>query len=185
MNIIETPISGLFIIEPKVWKDNRGYFYESYNTKLFAEAGINVTFVQDNQSSSQKGTLRGLHAQKAPYAQGKLVRVIQGRVQDIAVDIRKDSATYGQYLSIELSGENHKQLWVPPGFLHGFLTLEDDTIFTYKVSNYYDKASEIGVIYNDADLGINWGEGELPADQFILSEKDITLPSFKDFADPY
>jgi dTDP-4-dehydrorhamnose 3,5-epimerase len=185
MNIIETPISGLFIIEPKVWKDNRGYFYESYNTKLFAEAGINVTFVQDNQSSSQKGTLRGLHAQKAPYAQGKLVRVIQGRVQDIAVDIRKDSATYGRYLSIELSGENHKQLWVPPGFLHGFLTLEDDTIFTYKVSNYYDKASEIGVIYNDADLGINWGEGELPADQFILSEKDITLPSFKDFADPY
>lgn len=180
MNIIETPIQGLFIIEPKVWKDSRGYFYESYNTRLFAEAGINVTFVQDNQSCSQKGTLRGLHAQKAPHAQGKLVRVIQGRVQDIAVDIRKDSATYGQHYSIELSGDNHKQLWVPPGFLHGFLTLEDDTIFTYKVSNYYDKASEIGVIYNDADLNINWGEGELSAGDFILSEKDLILPNFKD-----
>jgi len=180
MNIIETPIQGLFVIEPKVWNDSRGYFYESFNTRLFAEAGINVTFVQDNQSCSQKGTLRGLHAQKAPYAQGKLVRVIQGRVQDIAVDIRKDSPTYGQHFSIELSGDNHKQLWVPPGFLHGFLTLEDDTIFTYKVSNYYDKASEIGVIYNDNDLNINWGEGALSAEEFILSDKDLVLPAFKD-----
>jgi dTDP-4-dehydrorhamnose 3,5-epimerase len=180
MNIIETPIQGLFVIEPKVWNDSRGYFYESFNTRLFAEAGINVTFVQDNQSCSQKGTLRGLHAQKPPYAQGKLVRVIQGRVQDIAVDIRKDSPTYGQHFSIELSGDNHKQLWVPPGFLHGFLTLEDDTIFTYKVSNYYDKASEIGVIYNDTDLNINWGEGALSAEEFILSDKDLVLPAFKD-----
>lgn len=185
MNIIETPIAGLFVVEPKVWKDNRGYFYESYNTRLFAEAGINVTFVQDNQSYSQKGTLRGLHAQKAPHAQGKLVRVIQGSVQDIAVDIRENSTTYGQHFSIELSAENHKQLWVPPGFLHGFLTLEDSTIFTYKVSNYYDKDSEIGVIFNDADLDINWGGGHLSPEEFILSDKDLVLPAFKDFKNPF
>lgn len=184
MNIIQTPIADLLVIEPKVWKDNRGYFYESYNAKILAEAGVNVTFVQDNQSFSQKGTLRGMHAQKAPFAQGKLVRVIQGRVLDVAVDIRKSSPTYGQHFSIELSGENHKQLWVPPGFLHGFLTLEDNTIFTYKVSNYYDKDSEVGVMWNDADLNINWSE-EIALEELLLSDKDQVLSSFKDLISPF
>jgi dTDP-4-dehydrorhamnose 3,5-epimerase len=184
MNIIQTPIADLLVIEPKVWKDNRGYFYESYNARILAEAGVDVTFVQDNQSFSQKGTLRGMHAQKAPFAQGKLVRVIQGRVLDVAVDIRKSSATYGQHFSIELSGENHKQLWVPPGFLHGFLTLEDNTIFTYKVSNYYDKDSEVGVMWNDADLNINWSE-EIALEDLLLSDKDQVLSSFKDLTSPF
>ncbi|WP_158797286.1 dTDP-4-dehydrorhamnose 3,5-epimerase [Pedobacter sp. L105] len=184
MNLKETPIADLFVIEPKVWKDNRGYFYESFSARVFTEAGISANFVQDNQSFSQKGTLRGLHAQKAPFAQGKLVRVIQGKVLDIAVDARKDSPTYGQHFSVELSGDNHKQLWVPPGFLHGFLTLEDDTIFTYKVTNYYDKDSEVGVIWNDADLNIDWN-GDLTKEDLLLSDKDLILPSFKDFVSPF
>jgi len=184
MTIKETPIKGLLIVEPKVWKDNRGYFYESFNTKILSDAGIDVTFVQDNQSFSQKGALRGLHAQKDPFAQGKLVRVIQGRVIDVVVDIRKSSPTFGQHFALELSGDNHLQLWVPPGFLHGFITLEDDTIFTYKVSNYYDKNSEIGVIWNDADLNIEWGK-EVPESEFLLSDKDQVLPAFKDFSSPF
>jgi len=184
MNILQTPIADLLVIEPKVWKDNRGYFYESYNARILAEAGVDVTFVQDNQSFSQKGTLRGLHAQKAPFAQGKLVRVLQGKVLDVAVDIRKNSPTYGQHYSIELSGENHKQLWVPPGFLHGFLTLEDNTIFTYKVSNYYDKESEIGVIWNDPDLNIEWSR-EIPEAELLLSDKDLVLSVFKDLKSPF
>lgn len=184
MQITKTPIEGLLIIEPKVWKDNRGYFYESYNAKLFAEAGIPATFIQDNQSFSQKGALRGLHAQSMPFEQGKLVRVLKGAVLDIAVDIRKNSATYGQHFDIELSGENHKQLWVPPGFLHGFLTLEDETIFTYKVSNYYDKNSEIGVMWNDADLNIQWNK-YMPESEFLLSDKDQVLDKFKDFNSPF
>ena len=184
MNFIPTPIADLFLIEPKVWKDNRGYFYESFSGRAFTAAGIEADFVQDNQSFSQKGTLRGLHAQKAPFAQGKLVRVIQGRVLDVAVDARKDSPTYGKHYSVELSGENHKQLWVPPGFLHGFLTLEDDTIFTYKVTNYYDKDSEVGVMWNDADLAINWSE-DLAKEELLLSDKDLVLPSFKDFVSPF
>ncbi|TDO21570.1 dTDP-4-dehydrorhamnose 3,5-epimerase [Pedobacter duraquae] len=184
MNITSTPIADLFVIEPKVWKDNRGYFYESYSAKNFEAAGIHATFVQDNQSFSQKGTLRGLHAQKAPFAQGKLVRVIQGSVLDVAVDARKGSPTYGQHFSIELSGDNHKQLWIPPGFLHGFLTLEDDTIFTYKVTNYYDKESEIGVIWNDPTLNINWS-ATLDPSELLLSEKDLILPAFADFSSPF
>lgn len=184
MNITSTPIADLFVIEPKVWKDNRGYFYESYSAKNFEAAGIHATFVQDNQSFSQKGTLRGLHAQKAPFAQGKLVRVIQGSVLDVAVDARRESPTYGQHFSIELSGDNHKQLWVPPGFLHGFLTLEDDTIFTYKVTNYYDKESEIGVIWNDPTLNINWS-ATLNRSELLLSEKDLILPAFADFSSPF
>jgi len=184
MNFIQTPIADLFIIEPKVWKDNRGYFYESFSGRSFTEAGIQANFVQDNQSFSQKGTLRGLHAQKDPFAQGKLVRVIQGSVLDVAVDARKASPTYGQHFIIELSGDNHKQLWVPPGFLHGFLTLEDDTIFTYKVTNYYDKESEVGVIWNDPDLNINW-IADISKEDLLLSDKDLILPAFKDFASPF
>ncbi|SDK27735.1 dTDP-4-dehydrorhamnose 3,5-epimerase [Pedobacter sp. ok626] len=184
MQITQTPIEGLLIIEPKVWRDNRGYFYESYNAKLFAEAGINVNFVQDNQSFSQKGALRGLHAQAQPFEQGKLVRVLQGAVMDVAVDIRKNSPTYGQHFDIELSEENHKQLWVPAGFLHGFLTLEDQTIFTYKVSNYYDKNSEIGVMWNDPDLNIEWSR-DIAESEFLLSDKDQVLSQFKDFKSPF
>lgn len=184
MNIVETPIKDLIVLEPKIWKDTRGYFYESFSTKVFDQAGINAVFVQDNQSFSQKGILRGLHAQANPYAQGKLVRVIQGKVVDIAVDIRKNSLTYGQHFAVELSGENHKQLWVPPGFLHGFLTLEDNTIFCYKVTNFYDKDSEIGVMYNDPTLNINWSD-YLPADQFLLSDKDLILQQFKSIITPF
>lgn len=182
MNFIETEIKDLFIIDPKIWKDGRGYFFESYNKQSFDEAGIHVNFVQDNQSLSQKGTLRGLHAQANPYAQGKLVRVIQGRVLDIAVDIRKGSETYGQYEAVELSGENNRMLWIPPGFLHGFLTLENDTIFAYKVSGLYHKSSEFGIIWNDPELNIDWG---IAQDQIILSEKDQTLPLFKDLASSF
>lgn len=184
MNITTTPIPDLLVIEPKVWNDSRGYFYESYNARLFADSGISANFVQDNQSFSERGTLRGLHAQQPPFAQGKLVRVIQGSVLDIAVDIRKASATYGQHFSIELSGKNHIQLWIPAGFLHGFLTLEEQTIFSYKVSNYYDKNSEIGVIWNDRDLNIKWTDN-IGNEDLILSDKDLMLPVFKDFESPF
>jgi dTDP-4-dehydrorhamnose 3,5-epimerase len=133
---------------------------------------------------SQKGTLRGLHAQAPPFAQGKLVRVLQGSVLDVAVDIRKNSATYGQHFTIELSSQNHKQLWVPPGFLHGFLTLEDHTIFSYKVSYYYDKASEFGIVWNDPTLQINWGSA-MNESEFLLSDKDLVLPDFKSLDSPF
>ena len=183
MNFIPTQLAGLYLIEPKIWRDERGYFFESFQQKQFEEAGIDAVFVQDNQSLSQKGTLRGLHAQSEPFAQGKLVRVIQGKVLDVAVDIRKNSPTYGQHVAVELSGENFKMLWIPPGFLHGFLTLEDQTIFSYKVSGgLYNKASEIGVIWNDPDLAIDW---QLNEGQIILSEKDKLLPVFSDFKSPF
>ena len=182
MKITETAIQGLLIIEPRVFNDDRGYFYESYNKSKFTDLGIPTEFVQDNQSFSQKGTLRGLHGQAAPFAQGKLVRVIKGRVIDVAVDIRKNSATYGQYISIELSEENKLQFWIPEGFLHGFVTLEDDTIFTYKVNNYYDKASEIGVKWNDPTLAINW---QIDESEVLLSPKDEILPLFSSFVSPF
>lgn len=182
MNISTTKIEGLLIIEPRIFPDDRGYFYESYSEKKYREAGIEATFVQDNQSFSQKGALRGLHGQAEPFAQGKLVRVLQGRVLDVAVDIRKNSPTFGQYVTIELSGENHKQFWVPAGFLHGFVTLEDDTIFTYKVNNYYDKASEIGVLWNDSTLNIDW---HTDLSNVLLSPKDTVLPAFVDFKSPF
>ena len=182
MNISTTKIEGLIIIEPRIFPDDRGYFYESYSEKKYREAGINAVFVQDNQSFSQKGALRGLHGQANPFAQGKLVRVLQGRVLDVAVDIRKNSSTFGEFVTIELSGENHKQFWIPPGFLHGFLTLEDDTIFTYKVDNYYDKASEIGVLWNDQTINIDW---QTDLSNVLLSPKDEVLPSFADFKSPF
>lgn len=183
MKFIPTPINGLLVVEPKIWKDDRGYFFESFNEQAFRDADIDAHFVQDNQSLSQKGTLRGLHAQAPPFAQGKLVRVIHGRVLDVAVDIRKNSATYGQHYCIELSGDNFKMLWIPPGFLHGFITLENNTIFSYKVSGgRYDKASEIGVIWNDPNLAIDW---QMPETALILSEKDQALPLFTDFVSPF
>lgn len=182
MTFKETSIPGLILVEPKVFRDDRGYFLESFNRRTFSEAGINAEFVQDNQSLSNRGTLRGLHGQADPFAQGKLVRVIQGRAIDIAVDIRKNSSTYGQHVRVELTGDNFKMLWIPPGFLHGFSTLEDNTIFAYKVTNLYDKASEIGVKWNDPDLNIDWGIGENEA---MLSDKDQILPLFKDFISPF
>jgi dTDP-4-dehydrorhamnose 3,5-epimerase len=182
MKVTTTPIEGLLIIEPRIFPDDRGYFYESYNQKKYHEAGLTANFVQDNQSSSSKGTLRGLHAQARPFGQGKLVRVTQGRVIDVAVDIRKDSPTYGQHYKIELSADNHLQFWMPEGFLHGFYTLEDETVFAYKITNFYDKASEIGVKITDKDLGIDWG---FPTDNVLLSPKDEVLPDFKDFVSPY
>ena len=182
MKFIETPIKDLFVIEPTLWKDDRGYFYESYSQQKFAEVGITDIFVQDNQSLSQRGTLRGLHAQNYPSAQGKLVRVITGSVLDVAVDIRKSSPTYGQHFSIELSANTHTMLWIPVGFLHGFITLENNTIFSYKVSALYNKTAEIGVIWNDSDLNIDWN---IKTDDIILSAKDELLPKFKKFESPF
>ncbi len=182
MNVTTTAIDGLLIIEPRIFPDDRGFFYESYNQKKYQEAGINASFVQDNQSFSQKGAVRGLHAQAAPFAQAKLVRVLQGRVLDVAVDIRKNSPTYGQHVSVELSAENKLQFWIPAGFMHGFAVLEDNTVFAYKVDNYYDKASEIGIIWNDPALAIGWGLDER---DILLSPKDEALPAFKDFVSPF
>jgi dTDP-4-dehydrorhamnose 3,5-epimerase len=182
MKITETSIKGLLIIEPQVFKDGRGYFFESYSKTKFAAAGINVDFVQDNQSFSQRGTVRGLHAQTAPHAQAKLVRVIRGRVLDVAVDVRKGSPTYGKYEMIELSGDNQLQFLIPEGFLHGFATLEDHTIFIYKVNNYYSKACEVGVKWNDPTLAIDW---KIASQDAIISPKDEVLPDFNSFKSPF
>jgi dTDP-4-dehydrorhamnose 3,5-epimerase len=182
MKVIETSIKDLVIIEPQVFKDDRGYFFESYSKTKLADAGINIDFVQDNQSFSHKGTIRGLHAQFNPFAQAKLVRVIQGRALDVAVDIRKGSPTYGKYETIELTGENNRQFLVPEGFLHGFATLEDNTIFAYKVNSYYAKGYEVGIKWNDPTLAINWGIDEKDA---IISAKDELLPAFADLDSPF
>ncbi len=164
------------IIKPVVFEDERGYFFESFNRDKFEQAGVDLQFVQDNESKSQKGVLRGLHFQNPPYAQGKLVRVMRGRVLDVAVDIREGSPTYGQWESIELSGENKFMYWIPPGMAHGFATLEDDTIFFYKCTNTYNKESEGSIRWDDKDLAIDWG-----IENPILSEKDKISPLFKDF----
>lgn len=180
MKIIETPIPGLLEIEPRIFGDQRGYFFESYNQKSFTEAGINVDFVQDNQSLSGKGVLRGLHFQAPPYEQGKLVRVIHGAVLDIVVDIRRGSPTYGKHHKVLLSAQNKKTFWIPPGFAHGFLTLEDDTIFFYKCTGFYNKNSEGSVRWNDPELSIDW-EVKMPQ----LSQKDKEAPLFKDLNTPF
>lgn len=180
MEIIKTPIEGLLVLQPKVWHDERGYFFESFRSDVFEKLNIDVNFVQDNQSLSQRGTIRGLHFQKAPYEQGKLVRVVQGRVLDVALDIRKNSPTYGQYYAIELSAENQTQFYIPPGFAHGFSTLEDNTIFCYKCTNYYHKASEGGVLFNDPALGIDW-----KVEGLFVSDKDKELPTLADFVSPF
>lgn len=175
MEIIETKIKGLLIIKPTVFQDDRGYFFESYNREKFTNAGISYTFVQDNESKSQKGVLRGLHFQNPPWAQGKLVRVMKGAVLDVAVDIRKNSPTYGQWDSIELSESNKMMYWVPPGMAHGFVTLENDTVFFYKCTNLYNKTSEGSIRWNDPDLNIDWG-----IENPVLSEKDKVSPFFKE-----
>lgn len=174
MAFIATHIKDLWVFEPTVFEDNRGYFFESFNKETFKkETGLDVDFVQDNESKSTKGVLRGMHFQKGEFAQAKLVRVIQGEVQDVAVDLRKGSSTYGEYFSINLTGENRKQLFVPRGFAHGFLVLSETAVFSYKCDNYYNKASEGGLIYNCPKVGIEW---QLNTDNLILSEKDVVLP---------
>ena len=171
----ETGIKDLLIFEPKVFKDDRGYFYESYNQSIFHEAGIKADFVQDNQSQSSRGVLRGMHYQLNPHAQAKLVRVISGEVQDVAVDIREGSPTFGKSFSINLSAENCIQLYIPRGFAHGFLVLSETAEFAYKCDGFYSKESEGGIIYNDPTLAIEW---QIPESELILSDKDREAPSF-------
>ena len=180
MNIIKTPIENLLVLEPKVFEDKRGYFFESFNKKKLEDIGIKESFVQDNQSLSNKNVLRGLHFQAPPFAQGKLVRVIKGSVLDIAVDIRKESATYGKYFSIILSEQNKKMFWIPPGFAHGFLTLEDQTIFSYKCSGDYNPSSEGSLLWNDPQLNIEWN-----IDEPIVSAKDQEAQAFTSFKSPF
>jgi dTDP-4-dehydrorhamnose 3,5-epimerase len=177
MKLIETNINGVFIIEPKVFEDARGYFFESWSEAKLAEAGINCRFVQDNESKSSYGVLRGLHYQAAPYTQAKLVRVIQGSVLDVAVDIRKNSPTYGKYVAVELSGENKRQLFIPRGFAHGFAVLRDEAIFAYKCDNIYMPSAERGIAFNDPDLNIDW---RINPEKLNPSAKDTQQPAFKD-----
>ncbi|RRQ49492.1 dTDP-4-dehydrorhamnose 3,5-epimerase [Maribacter algicola] len=178
MQVVETNIKDCYELVPRVFEDQRGYFFESFNQKRFAElTGLMVNFVQDNQSFSSKGVLRGLHYQKGESAQAKLVRVLQGKVLDVAVDIRKDSPTYGNVFKTILSAENHRQLFVPRGCAHGFVTLSETATFFYKCDNYYDPKAEAGIIYNDPNLNIDW---EINESELIISEKDQVLPRFKD-----
>lgn len=180
MEIIKTPLEGLLIIKPDVFEDSRGYFFESFNHSKFHEVGLDLKFLQDNESKSKKGVLRGLHFQAPPYDQGKLVRVMQGSVLDVAVDIRKSSATYGKWESIVLSGQNKWMYWIPSGFAHGFATLEDDTMFFYKCTNIYNKSSEGSILWCDPDLNIDWGIKDP-----VISEKDKIAPRFRDFKTPF
>jgi dTDP-4-dehydrorhamnose 3,5-epimerase len=175
MPFLPTGIPDLQIFEPKVWEDERGYFFEAFNEQIFAEAGITSPFVQDNQARSTYGVLRGLHYQVPPFAQAKLVRVLEGEVLDVALDLRPDSPTYGQHFSVLLSAKNKKQLYVPRGFAHGYLVLSETAEFFYKCDNFYAKSHEGGVIYNDPQLNIDW---KIDLEKVILSEKDRILPAF-------
>ncbi len=182
MNIIETDIKGLLIIEPRVFQDSRGYFFESYNSREFDKAlsdrGLeSVVFVQDNESRSSYGVVRGLHFQKGEHAQAKLVRVIEGRVLDVAVDIRPESPTFGKHVAVELSGENHRQFYLPAGFAHGFSVLSETALFQYKCSRLYCPEAEGAIAWNDPDIGIDW---KIPAEDVILSEKDRNHPFMRD-----
>lgn len=178
MEIIKTNIEGDVIIEPRIFKDDRGYFFESFSQREFEEKVCKTTFVQDNESKSSYGVLRGLHFQKPPFAQSKLVRVIKGAVLDVAVDIRKGSPTFGQYVSVELTGENHRQFFIPRGFAHGFSVLSEEVIFQYKCDNFYSPQSEGAIAWNDPDLNIDW---RIPAEKVVLSEKDSKHPRLKDW----
>lgn len=175
MKVQTTPIEGLLIIEPDIFKDNRGYFFETYQIKRFQELGIKSTFVQDNESYSTYGVIRGLHYQIGEFAQAKLIRVIKGKVYDVAVDLRKNSPTFGQWFGIELDDIHKKMFYIPRGFAHGFSVLSEDAIFSYKCDNYYNKGSERGIIFSDLFLNIDW---KIPEDKIIVSEKDKLLPSF-------
>ena len=182
MNVIHTEIPGLAIIEPKVFGDDRGYFFESFSERNFKEQVADVDFVQDNQSKSCYGVLRGLHFQKPPYAQAKLVRVVKGRVLDVAVDIRKGSPTFGKHVAVELTEDNHRQFFIPRGFAHGFVVLSEEAIFQYKCDNYYAPQSEGAIAWNDPDLAISWG---VPQDKVILSAKDALNPVLKEADIPF
>ena len=182
MNVIQTEIQGLVIIEPRIFGDSRGYFFESFSERNFKELVADVDFVQDNESKSSYGVVRGLHFQKPPYTQSKLVRVVKGRVLDVAVDLRKGSPTYGKHVAVELTEDNHRQFFVPRGFAHGFAVLSEEAIFQYKCDNYYAPQSEGAVAWNDPDLGIDWG---LPVEDAILSEKDLKHPNLKDLDSPF
>lgn len=180
MNVTRTAIEGLLVIEPDIYRDERGYFFESFNSSRYREAGIPDAFVQDNVSVSKKGVLRGLHYQAPPFDQGKLVSVLRGRVMDVAVDIRTGSPTYGRHVMVELSALNHRQFWIPAGFAHGFVALEDDTIFTYKCTNVYSKEHDRGIRYNDPAIGIDWGVTEP-----IVSEKDQQHPLLSEISSEF
>ena len=177
MEITKTSIPNLLIIKPQVFSDPRGFFLESYAENRYKEAGINVNFIQDNISKSTYGAIRGLHYQLAPYSQAKLVHVLEGKVLDVAVDLRKNSPTFGQHYAIELSAENKLQFFIPQGFAHGFSVLSETAIFCYKCDNYYSQEAERGIAFNDASLNIDW---KIPADKAIISSKDSILPSFKE-----
>jgi dTDP-4-dehydrorhamnose 3,5-epimerase len=179
MQIEPTLLNDCFIVFPKVFHDRRGSFFESFNQQGFERAtGLEIDFVQDNQSISKRGSLRGLHLQTGAMAQSKLIRVVQGRVWDVVVDLRPRSSTFKEHFTVELNQDNNYQLFVPKGFAHGFVTLSEEAIFAYKCDNYYDKQSEAGIIYNDPDLNIDW---KLPEDDLVLSDKDKQLPTLKEF----
>ena len=182
MNVIQTEIQGVVIIEPRIFGDSRGYFFESFSEKNFKEQVADVDFVQDNESKSCYGVVRGLHFQKPPYGQAKLVRVVKGRVLDVAVDLRKGSPTYGKYVAVELSEDNHRQFFVPRGFAHGFAVLSEEAIFQYKCDNYYAPQAEGALAWDDPDVAIDWG---VPAESVILSEKDSKHPRLKDLDSPF
>lgn len=175
MKVLKTELDGVLIIEPDFFPDSRGFFFESYNKKKYEEAGMNFDFVQDNISKSNKGTVRGLHYQVGEYAQGKLCQVLTGSVMDVAVDIRSGSPTYGKHVAVELTGDNHKQIWIPPGFAHGFSVLEDNSLFSYKCTAFYSKKDERAILYCDADLNIDWN-----VLQPIVSEKDLEAKKFSE-----
>jgi dTDP-4-dehydrorhamnose 3,5-epimerase len=180
MKLIKTKINDLVLIQPDVFPDSRGYFFESFQKEKFHAIGIDAEFLQDNESMSGKGVLRGLHFQKPPFEQGKLVRVVRGSVLDVAVDLRKESKTYGKWESSVLSADNKLMMWIPEGFAHGFLVLEENTIFQYKCTNYYNKESECGIIWNDRNLNIDWGIKEP-----LVSEKDLQAILFRDLRSPF
>lgn len=182
MNVISTNIDGVVIIEPRVFEDARGYFFESFSQREFNEKVKPVDFVQDNESKSTFGVIRGLHFQKPPYAQSKLVRCVRGAVLDVAVDIRKESPTYGQHVAVELTEDNHRQIFIPKGFAHGFAVLSDIAVFQYKCDEFYHPESEGGISLLDSELGIDW---KIPTDKAILSPKDTKHPLFKDFITPF
>ncbi len=182
MEVIKSHIEGVVVLEPKIFSDERGYFYESFSQREFEQKVCQTTFVQDNQSKSSYGVLRGLHLQRPPYAQSKLVRVVSGEVLDVAVDIRKGSPTYGQHVAVELSDENHRQLFIPRGFAHGFVVLSKEVVFQYKCDNFYSKESEMSIAWDDSDLGIDWG---IEPSEAILSQKDMVNGSFAEFDSPF
>lgn len=182
MNVVKTSIEGVVIIEPRIFEDERGYFYESFSQREFEEKVCNTVFVQDNQSKSTYGVVRGLHFQRPPYAQSKLVRCVSGKVLDVVVDIRKHSPTFGKFVAVELSGENHRQLFIPRGFAHGYAVLSDEAVFQYKCDNFYNKESEGAIAWNDPEINIDW---LLPADKVLLSTKDSMNKKLSESVTPF